>query len=69
MVIKLATSNLPTQYVLAWRPRDANIGLRSCLATNGATFRYYGAASHAAAAPEKGRSVLDGTPFKRTYRK
>lgn len=47
--------------VLAWHPGDSNrVNLRSCLATNGAKFRFYGVASHAAAAPEKGRSALDG---------
>ena len=47
--------------VLAWHPGDSNsVNLRSDLAINGAKFRFYGVASHAAAAPEKGRSALDG---------
>jgi len=47
--------------VLTWHPGDANaVNLRSSLANNGAKFRFYGIASHAAAAPEKGRSALDG---------
>ena len=47
--------------VLTWHPSDANrVNLRSCLANNGAKFKFYGIASHAAAAPEKGRSALDG---------
>lgn len=47
--------------VLAWHPGDSNrVNLRSDLAINGGKFRFYGVASHAAAAPEKGRSALDG---------
>ena len=47
--------------VLAWHPGDSNrVNLRSDLATNGGKFRFYGVASHAASAPEKGRSALDG---------
>jgi aminobenzoyl-glutamate utilization protein B len=47
--------------VLAWHPADSNdVSLRSSLANNGGKFRFYGIASHAAAAPEKGRSALDG---------
>ncbi len=47
--------------VLSWHPGDSNrVNLRSDLAINGAKFRFYGVASHAAAAPEKGRSALDG---------
>jgi len=47
--------------VLAWHPADSNaVSLRSSLANNGGRFRFYGVASHAAAAPEKGRSALDG---------
>lgn len=47
--------------VLAWHPWDANrANLRSCLAVTAATFRFYGQAAHAAAAPERGRSALDG---------
>src|SRR6185369_6351486 len=47
--------------VLAWHPGDSNrVNLRSCLATVSAKFRFHGVASHAAAAPERGRSALDG---------
>lgn len=46
---------------LAWHPGDSNrVNLQSCLATNSAKFRFYGVAAHAAGAPEKGRSALDG---------
>jgi aminobenzoyl-glutamate utilization protein B len=47
--------------VLAWHPGDSNrVNLGSLLANNGGHFRFYGVASHAAAAPERGRSALDG---------
>jgi aminobenzoyl-glutamate utilization protein B len=47
--------------VLAWHPGDGNrVNLGSNLANNGGFFRFYGVASHAAAAPERGRSALDG---------
>jgi aminobenzoyl-glutamate utilization protein B len=47
--------------VLAWHPGDSNrVNLSSLLAINGGWFRFYGVASHAAAAPERGRSALDG---------
>jgi len=47
--------------VLAWHPGDANrVNLGSLLANNGGKFRFYGVSSHAAAAPERGRSALDG---------
>jgi aminobenzoyl-glutamate utilization protein B len=47
--------------VLAWHPGDSNrVNLGSLLAENGGRFRFYGVASHAAAAPERGRSALDG---------
>ena len=47
--------------VLAWHPGDSNnVSLHSSLANNGGKFRFYGIASHAAAAPERGRSALDG---------
>jgi len=47
--------------VLDWHPGDANaVHLGSTLANNGGLFRFYGVASHAAAAPERGRSALDG---------
>lgn len=45
---------------LAWHPGDANsASLKSSLANLTAKFRFYGAASHAAAAPDRGRSSLD----------
>ncbi len=47
--------------VLTWHPGDANsVNLGSTLANNGGHFKFYGVASHAAAAPERGRSALDG---------
>jgi aminobenzoyl-glutamate utilization protein B len=47
--------------VLTWHPSDGNrVNLRSYLANNGAKFRFYGIAAHAASAPDKGRSALDG---------
>jgi len=46
---------------LTWHPNDVNqVNLQSTLANNGAKFRFYGTAAHAAAAPERGRSALDG---------
>ena len=47
--------------VLGWHPSDQNSAdASSTLANIGATFRFVGTASHAAAAPDKGRSALDG---------
>jgi aminobenzoyl-glutamate utilization protein B len=47
--------------VLAWHPGDVNqVNLNSMLANNGGKFRFYGVAAHAAAAPDRGRSALDG---------
>jgi aminobenzoyl-glutamate utilization protein B len=47
--------------VLAWHPGDANeVNLGSNLANNGGLFRFHGVAAHAAAAPDRGRSALDG---------
>ena len=47
--------------VLAWHPADSNrVNLGSLLANNGGKFKFYGVSSHAAAAPERGRSALDG---------
>jgi aminobenzoyl-glutamate utilization protein B len=47
--------------VLAWHPGDSNRASNSSLlANNGGRFRFYGVASHAAAAPDRGRSALDG---------
>jgi aminobenzoyl-glutamate utilization protein B len=49
------------EVVLAWHPGDSNrVSMGSLLANNGGRFRYYGVASHAAAAPDRGRSALDG---------
>lgn len=45
---------------LTWHPGDVNqVSMRSGLAITGGWFRFYGTASHAAAAPERGRSALD----------
>jgi aminobenzoyl-glutamate utilization protein B len=47
--------------VLAWHPGDSNrVNLGSMLANNGGRFKFYGIASHAAFAPDRGRSALDG---------
>jgi len=46
--------------VIHWHPGDANgVTITSALANKSAKFRFYGIASHAAAAPERGRSALD----------
>ena len=47
--------------VLHWHPRDRNDASPvSTNANKSAKFRFYGQASHAASAPERGRSALDG---------
>ncbi len=47
--------------VLHWHPGDANSAdARSSLANKSAKFRFTGLSSHAAAAPSRGRSALDG---------
>ncbi len=47
--------------VLSWHPGDSNrVSMGSLLANNGGRFRFYGVAAHAAAAPDRGRSALDG---------
>ncbi len=47
--------------ILHWHPRDRNDAWASTtLANKSAKFRYYGVAAHAASAPERGRSALDG---------
>src|SRR5664280_783035 len=47
--------------VLSWHPADYNgASLKSSLAIIGAKFRFYGKPAHASAAPEAGRSALDG---------
>ncbi len=46
--------------VLSWHPGDGNVATRqSTLAIIAAKFRYHGKPSHAAVAPEAGRSALD----------
>jgi len=46
--------------VLHWHPGNENsAGITPWLANKNAKFRFYGVASHASAAPEKGRSALD----------
>lgn len=50
-----------TDAVLSWHPGDRNqASARSSLAAISARFRFKGAAAHAAAAPWRGRSALDG---------
>lgn len=47
--------------VLHWHPSSQNdASPQSCLAIKQTMFRFYGRASHAAAAPDAGRSALDG---------
>ena len=47
--------------VLHWHAGDRNgVTMASSLANKSAKFRFHGIASHAAAAPERGRSALDG---------
>lgn len=47
--------------VLHWHPASSNGGdPGSSLANKSAKFRFYGESSHAAGAPERGRSALDG---------
>ena len=47
--------------VLSWHPADQNgASLKSSLAIISAKFRFYGKPAHAAAAPDAGRSALDG---------
>lgn len=46
--------------VLHWHPGDRNeVTMTTWLANKSAKFRFYGAAAHAALAPERGRSALD----------
>ena len=46
--------------VLHWHPSDKSaVNYTSALANKSAKFRFYGIASHASSAPEKGRSALD----------
>ncbi|HXB93680.1 MAG TPA: amidohydrolase, partial [Puia sp.] len=47
--------------VIHWHPGAENaVTLTSALANKSAKFRFHGLAAHAAAAPDKGRSALDG---------
>lgn len=47
--------------VLSWHPGDSNMASKqSSLAVTSAKFRFYGRPAHAAAAPDMGRSALDG---------
>ena len=47
--------------VIHWHPGASNaVTLTSALANKSAKFRFHGLAAHAAAAPDKGRSALDG---------
>lgn len=47
--------------VLHWHPSDNNdASPESCLAIKQGMFRFYGRSAHAAAAPQAGRSALDG---------
>lgn len=47
--------------VLNWHPSDRNTASpRTTLANKSAKFRFHGIATHAATAPERGRSALDG---------
>src|SRR5579872_1982849 len=47
--------------VLSWHPGDSNrVSNSSLLANNGGRFRFYGVAALVAAAPDHGRSALDG---------
>lgn len=47
--------------MLHWHPGDGNsASASSSLANKSAKFRFYGVASHAASAPQNGRSALDG---------
>ncbi len=47
--------------VIHWHPGSENeVTMTSALANTSAKFRFHGLAAHAAAAPERGRSALDG---------
>ena len=47
--------------VIHWHPSNENsVTLTSALANKSAKFRFHGLSAHAAAAPDKGRSALDG---------
>jgi aminobenzoyl-glutamate utilization protein B len=47
--------------VLHWHPSDRNLANpESCLAVMQGSFKFYGKSAHSAAAPDRGRSALDG---------
>jgi aminobenzoyl-glutamate utilization protein B len=47
--------------VIHWHPSNKNeVTMKSALAYKSAKFRFYGVSAHAAAAPDQGRSALDG---------
>ena len=47
--------------VMHWHPWDVNFaGVDKSLANKSAKFRFHGVSAHAAGAPERGRSALDG---------
>lgn len=47
--------------VIHWHPGNSNaVNTHGALANKSAKFRFYGLSAHAAGAPEKGRSALDG---------
>ena len=51
----------PIDVVLHWHPADHNqADAETCLAFKQGKFRFYGLSAHAAAAPDIGRSALDG---------
>jgi aminobenzoyl-glutamate utilization protein B len=50
-----------TDFVIDWHPADRNSAAsRKSLANRSAKFRFRGISAHAAGAPERGRSALDG---------
>ena len=47
--------------VIHWHPSDGNhASPQTCLAATSLTFKFYGKTAHSAAAPQRGRSALDG---------
>ncbi|MBK8054447.1 MAG: amidohydrolase [Saprospiraceae bacterium] len=47
--------------VIHWHPGDGNhASPQTCLAATSLTFKFYGKTAHSAAAPQRGRSALDG---------
>lgn len=54
-------------FAVTWHPYDVNeVWVGSSLANYQITYRFYGLSSHAAAAPEKGRSALDAVELMNT---